>query len=306
MGCRTASYDSSYKQNEIKLMGDLHRRSFSLASRLAFPVSVVKRLALDLLGRVSLFIVTDVTKKGRTVSIAQKTINPAAVRYVAYYRVSTAMQGKSGLGIGAQQETVKRFLAGEGGGWPPVASFTEHESGKRNNRPELAKALAVCRSRRATLVVAKVDRLARSQSFLESLRASGVDIRFCDLPDVKGATGKFLLAQMAAVAELEAGLIGERTKAALAAKVARDGQWDRKSKHHLVPGAGQAAAARAVSDQADKRAADLAEYVRDIRSKGITSHRAIAKALNADNVATARGGVWQSSNVRKLLARIQG
>src|SRR5690348_15246404 len=102
-------------------------------------------------------------------------------RFVAYYRVSTGSQGRSGLGIEAQRETVKRFIAAEGGGWPPLASFTETESGRRSDRPQFAKALAACRAHGATLVVAKVDRLTRSQAFLESLRDSGVDVRFCDL-----------------------------------------------------------------------------------------------------------------------------
>jgi DNA invertase Pin-like site-specific DNA recombinase len=227
-------------------------------------------------------------------------------RWVAYYRVSTGAQGRSGLGIEAQRETVKRFLASEGGGWPPLASFTETESGKRSDRPQLAKALATCRAHGATLVVAKVDRLTRSQAFLESLRDSRVDVRFCDLPDVKGATGRFLLAQMAAVAELEAGLISERTKAALAAKVARDGQWDRKARHHLVPGAGQEAAAAAARAQADKRAGDLADFVAQLRSEGVTSLRAIASRLNEHELETPRGGQWGPSNVRNLLSRLQG
>ena len=111
--------------------------------------------------------------------------SPKRLRYVAYYRVSTGAQGRSGLGIEAQRETAKRFLAAEGGGWPPLASFTETESGRRSNRPQLAKALAACRAHRATLVVAKVDRLTRSQAFLETLRDSGVEVRLCDLPDVR-------------------------------------------------------------------------------------------------------------------------
>lgn len=225
-------------------------------------------------------------------------------RFVAYYRVSTGAQGRSGLGIEAQRETVKRFLASEGGGWPPLRSFTETESGRRSDRPQLAKALAACRAHGATLVVAKVDRLTRSQAFLESLRDSRVDVRFCDLPDVKGATGRFLLAQMAAVAELEAGLISERTKAALAAKVARDGQWDRKARHHLVPGAGQRAAAQATREQARKRAADLGDFVAQLQADGITSLRAIADKLNEEEIETPRGGQWGPSSVRNLLARV--
>jgi DNA invertase Pin-like site-specific DNA recombinase len=199
---------------------------------------------------------------------------------------------------------VRRFVETEGGGWPPVASFTETESGKRSDRPQLAKALAACRAHGAILVVAKVDRLTRSQAFLEALRDSGVDVRFCDLPDVKGATGRFLLAQMAAVAELEAGLISERTKAALAAKVARDGQWDRKAKHHLVPGAGQQAAAAAVRESAERRAHDLADTVAQLRADGITSLRGMAVALNAAGAETPRGAPWGASTVRNLLARL--
>lgn len=225
-------------------------------------------------------------------------------RFVTYYRVSTGAQGRSGLGIEAQRETVRRFMSGEGGGWPPLQSFTETESGRRSDRPQLAKALTACRAHGATLVVAKVDRLTRSQAFLESLRDSGVDVRFCDLPDVKGATGRFLLAQMAAVAELEAGLISERTKAALAAKVARDGQWNRKAKHRLVPGAGQRAAVEAASEQATKRAADLADFVAQLQADGATSLRAIAARLNEQEIETPRGGQWGPSSVRNLLVRI--
>lgn len=226
-------------------------------------------------------------------------------RFVAYYRVSTGAQGRSGLGIEAQRETVRRFITAEGGGWPPLASFTETESGRRSDRPQLAKALAACRAHGATLVVAKVDRLTRSQAFLEKLRDGGVDVRFCDLPDVKGATGRFLLAQMAAVAELEAGLISERTKAALAAKVARDGQWNRKARHHLKPGAGQQAAAKAVREQANKRAQDLGDFIAHLQTEGVTSLRRIAERLNEGEVETPRGGQWGPSSVRNLLARIE-
>lgn len=227
-----------------------------------------------------------------------------ASRFVAYYRVSTGGQGRSGLGIEAQRETVRRFLEGEGGGQPPLASFTETESGRRSDRPQLAKALATCRARGAALVVAKVDRLTRSSAFLEALRASGVEVRFCDLPDVKGATGRFLLSQMASVAELEAGLISERTKAALAAKVARDGQWDRRAKHHLVAGAGQAEAAKATREQADKRANDLRDLITQLQADGARSLRTLAAALNEAEVETPRGGTWGPSSVRNVLSRI--
>jgi DNA invertase Pin-like site-specific DNA recombinase len=227
-----------------------------------------------------------------------------APRFVAYYRVSTVSQGRSGLGLEAQQATVKRFISSEGGGWPPVASFVEVESGRRSDRPQLAKALATCRARKATLIVAKVDRLTRSAGFLESLQASGVDVRFCDLPDIKGATGRFLLAQMAAVAALEAGLISERTRDALARRVALKGQWDRNASHHLVPGAGQAAGAEAAREQATKRAHDLADIVAQLKAEGRTSLREIAAGLNGAGIETPRGGQWAAASVARLLSRL--
>ncbi len=103
-----------------------------------------------------------------------------------------------------------------GGQWKLVAAFTEIQSGRRKTRPELAKALAACKQQKAKLVVAKLDRLTRDVGFLVTLLDSGVDVLFCDLPELgAGAMARFMLTQMAAVAELEAGLVGERTKAAL-------------------------------------------------------------------------------------------
>jgi Resolvase, N terminal domain len=126
-------------------------------------------------------------------------------KFVAYYRVSTGKQGKSGLGIEAQREAVKAYL--NGGDWAIVAEFTEVESGKRSDRPALEQALTAARLHRASLVVSKVDRLTRSVAFLSRLLEAGVDVRFADLPQIEGATGRFLLQQMVAVAELEAGMI---------------------------------------------------------------------------------------------------
>ena len=135
--------------------------------------------------------------------------------FVSYCRVSTARQGRSGLGLDAQRAAVAGYL--NGGAWRLVGEFVEVESGKRADRPELAKALACARLHRAPLVVAKVDRLTRSLAFLSKLLEAGVDVRFCDLPQIEGPTGRFMLQQMAAVAELEAGMIGDRTRKALAA-----------------------------------------------------------------------------------------
>jgi DNA invertase Pin-like site-specific DNA recombinase len=135
--------------------------------------------------------------------------------FIAYYRVSTGKQGRSGLGIEAQRQAVANYL--NGGNWRIVAEFTEIESGKRSDRPALEKALAAARVHQVPLVVAKVDRLTRSVAFLSRLLEAGVDVRFADLPAIEGPTGRFMLQQMAAVAELEAGMISARTKAALAA-----------------------------------------------------------------------------------------
>lgn len=225
------------------------------------------------------------------------------MKVVAYYRVSTDRQGRSGLGIEAQREAVRQLLAGQGG-YPPVEEFVEHESGRKSDRPALAAAIAAARVYRATLVVAKLDRLARNQAFLMRLIDSGVDVLFCDLPQIPaGATGRFILQQMASVAELEAGLISERTRAALKARVATKGQWDRKAKHHLVAGAGQKAAVAAVADRAAQRASDLVPIIRAIQAEGRTSLRDIAEALDARGITTARGGSWSAVQVQRVLQR---
>lgn len=136
-------------------------------------------------------------------------------KFVCYYRVSTGKQGKSGLGLDAQKAAGTTYL--NGGDWTIVDEYTEVESGKRSDRPALEKALAAARLHRASLVVSKLDRLTRSVAFLSRLLEAGVDVRFADLPQIEGATGRFLLQQMVAVAELEAGMISARTQAALAA-----------------------------------------------------------------------------------------
>ena len=224
-------------------------------------------------------------------------------RFIAYYRVSTTKQGQSGLGLDAQRERVRQFLSGSAG-FPPLAEFVEEESGRKADRPALTAALAACRVHRATLIIAKLDRLARNQRFLMELVDSGTEVLFCDFPQIPaGAAGRFMLQQMAAVAELEAGLISERTRAALRAKVARDGQWDRKASHHLVPGAGQKAGAEAVRASAVARAADLIGVLRGLEAEGVTSLNAQAQRLNAAGIPTARGGQWTATAVRRVKER---
>jgi DNA invertase Pin-like site-specific DNA recombinase len=225
------------------------------------------------------------------------------MKYIPYYRVSTDKQGRSGLGLEAQQEVVRRYLEARGGALHPA--FVEVESGRKNARPELEKALSACRVHRAALIIAKLDRLSRDQHFLMSLVQKDVDVVFCDFPELPpGAVGRFMLQQMAAVAELEAGLISERTKAALKAKVARDGQWDRKSKHHLVPGAGRAIATAVAQAKATSRARDLAGHITEIRNSGIEGASRIAVELNRREISTVRGGNWQAVQVERVLKRL--
>ena len=221
--------------------------------------------------------------------------------FVAYYRVSTARQGASGLGLDAQRTAVQTYL--NGGQWNIVAEFTEVESGRNSDRPALAQALAAARVHHVPLVVAKVDRLTRSQGFLAKLLDAGVDVRFCDLPKIEGPTGRFMLQQLAAVAELEAGLISSRTKAALAAAKARGRRLGGdRGNFHLVSGDGRAAGRAAVAARVKAKQADLLPIVTDLQAKGITSLNGLAKALTDHRIPTAKGSSeWSAVQVLRLL-----
>ena len=225
-------------------------------------------------------------------------------RLIAYRRVSTARQGASGLGLEAQDAAIASYA--NAGGETLLRAYTEVETGKRADRPELARALADCKRSKAVLVIAKLDRLARNARFLLTLIESGVDVAFCDLPTVPtGAVGKFLLTQMAAVAELEAGLISERTKAALAVYKARGGLLGaaRPGAHRLKGGANATAAHRAGEVSAANAAAayaDLAPVVADMRAEGLSLRR-IAGRLNADGHTTRRGKTWNAMQVARVM-----
>lgn len=238
-------------------------------------------------------------------------------KFIAYFRVSTNRQGKSGLGIEAQRQAVESYL--NGGEWKIVAEFTEVESGKRSDRPALDQALAAARLHRASLVVSKVDRLTRSVAFLSRLLEAGVDVRFADLPQIEGATGRFLLQQMVAVAELEAGMISARTKAALAAAKKRGKKLggrrrrvigtDAKGKPiygELASGSAEARASgtATLQQRAAARAADIAPTIKSLQAAGAASLRAIADGLNAQGIPTARGqGKWSAVQVKRALER---
>jgi DNA invertase Pin-like site-specific DNA recombinase len=218
--------------------------------------------------------------------------------FIAYYRVSTSKQGKSGLGLAAQRQAVANYL--NGGAWKIVGEFTEVESGRRSDRPELDKALAAARVHQAPLVVAKVDRLTRSVAFLSRLLEAGVDVRFADLPQIEGPTGRFMLQQMAAVAELEAGMISARTKAALAAAKKRGKKLGGDRGARLTAKA-RAAGRAALQDRARNRAADLAPTIKELQAAGCESLRAIAAGLEQRGIPAARGGKWSAVQVSRLI-----
>ena len=218
-------------------------------------------------------------------------------RFVAYYRVSTAQQGASGLGLDAQREAVARHVAGAGG--QLVAEFEEVESGKKNDRVEIARALAACRLSRATLIIAKLDRLARNVAFISSLMESNVDFVACDNPHATRLTIHIL----AAVAEHEREMISARTKAALAAAKARGVKLGNP---HLRPGdrfaARSARAAR--TEHAKEHAADVLPYIAAAQKAGCRSLGEIARALTARGIDTPAGGfTWNGTQVRRILAR---
>jgi DNA invertase Pin-like site-specific DNA recombinase len=231
-------------------------------------------------------------------------------RFVAYLRVSTDRQGRSGLGLEAQREAVARHVAGTGG--RIVAEFVEVESGRKNDRPELAAALAACRKHRAVLLIAKLDRLARNARFLLSVvEGSGEGgVVFCDLPTVPpGPVGKFIITNMAAAAELEAGLASQRTKAALAAAKARGVRLGGKRENagDLRPYAKQGSEASAAvrREKAAHHAEDVAALIRDLEAAGIVSLNAQARALTG-KIATPRGGMqWTAVQVQRVKQRIE-
>ena len=224
----------------------------------------------------------------------------AVLRYVAYERVSTARQGASGLGLEAQRRTIDEFTNAKGA--TVIGRFTEIESGKHQDRPELGKALHLAKVTGAILVIAKLDRLSRNAAFLLTLRDSGVRFLAVDLPEANDLT----VGIMALVAQQEREAISRRTKEALAAARARGVRLGNPNGAAALRRAGKGGAAlcEAVSRNAVTHAADLEAVVEDIRASGSTSLRAIAAELNARGILTRRGGTWQVSNVRNLLARM--
>jgi DNA invertase Pin-like site-specific DNA recombinase len=192
-------------------------------------------------------------------------------RFIAYYRVSTARQGASGLGLEAQKNAVKDFLAGGPG--ELSGEFLEIESGRRNDRPQLAAALQACRQHRATLVIAKLDRLARDAHFLLGLEKAGVEFVACDMPSANRLT----IGILALVAEDEARAISARTKAALAAAKARGTVLGTPANlTNFELGIRNSAHVRMAAAQ--RRAHDLQPLIDQLKKGGISSASAVASS----------------------------
>lgn len=239
------------------------------------------------------------------------------MKAVAYYRVSTAAQGRSGLGLEAQRTAVAEMTRHRG--LILLAEFTEVESGKRNDRPVLADALHHARITNAVLVIAKLDRLSRNAAFLLTLRDSGVRFLAADVPDANDLT----IGVLAVIAQAEREAISRRTKEALATikeKTSRgephiSARTGRTVSRLGNPGGSQALghhagdltlARAAKALRSDKRAADIAVTVKAIQSEGYVSLYAIAAELNKRGIATPRGGRWHTSTAARHVTNSAG
>ena len=220
-------------------------------------------------------------------------------RFVAYYRVSTEGQGKSGLGLEAQKQAVQDYVSNHDN---IISQFIEIESGKKNDRPELNAALECAKQNGATLLIAKLDRLARNVAFIANLLDSGVDVVAVDMP----AANKFMLHVMAAVAEQEALAISQRTKAALKAAKERGVLlgWSNPKKQ-CEQKISSALGVATNKTKADEFAMKMYPCFLQLELEGKTNPSDMAKALNERGIKTARGRKWYPSSARNLALRIK-
>ena len=212
----------------------------------------------------------------------------AEQRFVTYFRVSTDRQGRSGLGLEAQRAAAGQFLVGRPG--TIVAEFVEVESGGKDDRPKLKEAFAACRASKATLLIAKLDRLARSVAFIANLMDGNTDFVACDMP----SAGRFVLHIMAAVAEHERQTIGERTKAALAMAKTRG----------TILGVNGSLLARVNRERAQQFASTIRPFLDAARDTGATTTRQIASYLQDAGVKPREGERWHPNTVARVLKRL--
>ena len=218
------------------------------------------------------------------------------MKFVAYYRVSTEKQGRSGLGLEAQKDAVTNYIDSTGDNL--IASFQEIESGTNNERPELKAALEVAKRKGAKLIVAKLDRLGRKASYiLRLIDESGVEFHICDQPDAD----KLTITILAAVAEREAENTSKRTKAALAVRKAQGVKLGNPNVR-----AAQALGAKANMKAKQDRLATVQPIIREIITKGrVETLKGIAEALNARGVSTPRHGRWSITQVRRAIGGVK-
>jgi DNA invertase Pin-like site-specific DNA recombinase len=215
--------------------------------------------------------------------------------FVSYLRVSTKAQGQSGLGLEAQRKAVTDYL--NGGRWSLIAERVEVESGANDERPELAKALALCRLHSATLVIAKLDRLSRDAHFLLGLQKAGVRFVAADMPEAN----EMIVGIMAVIAQAERKMISARTKAALQAAKERGVKLGGdRGNLPAVSAKGRLAALEKRRKAARQRAEDLKPIVAELRAEGVASLGKLADGLNARGVPAARGGKWTALQVQRL------
>jgi DNA invertase Pin-like site-specific DNA recombinase len=213
-------------------------------------------------------------------------------KFVAYFRVSTDKQGKSGLGLEAQREAVLAYL--NGGSWSLVQEFVEVESGKHSDRPHLTAALAACKKHHAKLVIAKLDRLSRNLAFIATLMDSGVEFVAVDNPHANKLTVHIL----AAVAQHEREMIAQRTRDALQAAKARGTRLGNPKLEKA-----RQRAFRTNMEAARRFAANVLPVIHQIQASGVRSLRGVARALTARGIKTARGGEWSAVQVADILRR---
>lgn len=232
----------------------------------------------------------------------QTTTGEPMRSFVAYLRVSTSKQERSGLGLEAQQQAIAAFLGPRDTLLSPP--FIETESGRKADRPQLHAAIEKCRRTGATLLIAKLDRLSRDAHFLLGLQKAGVEFVACDMPTANRLT----VGIMALVAEEEARMISARTKAALAAAKARgvvlggDRGARNLTREDAREGARKAAEVRVRA--ADHKAHAVLPAIKRLRDSGVVTLNGIADALNANGIKSARGGLWTATSVKRALARI--
>ena len=217
-------------------------------------------------------------------------------RYVAYLRVSTQRQGSSGLGLQAQQEIIRKYLNGNS----PIAEFIEVESGRKSDRPKLHEALELCKKKKATLIVAKMDRLSRNVAFTSQLLDSGIEIVFCDFPKAN----RLVLTIIAAISEYEAGLIRKRTKEAL--QIKKEHGFKLGKPENLINNLEKAIAnsrktnmEKAYNNPNNRRAVALLKNL----VKTTSNLSEMARQLNDEGFVTSRGCKFTSKQVSLLLKK---